>query len=552
MNRKAIDIKTVILLTVILTISTVTLTTVPTASHPDIQLGTTQYPWPKYQYNLSNIGYNPDSPAPSTNQTLWIAATGNVGEGGPTVADGIVFSADGYYVSAFNMTTGAPLWPSSFSTGAQIRSAPAVDVDNDLVFVGSDDGYLYCLYETTGLENWRYSPGTGRTLARNSPAVHDGKVFFGCAGGSAGQPHNVTCLTTAGAFVWGYTIMDQVRGCPAIVGGLVYIGSADDRLYCLNETTGEQVWNYTAGGDIRGSPAVVGGKVFFGSFPGNLYCLNASTGTKLWNYTVLDRIYSSPAVAYGNVYIGSRDDKLYCFNETDGSPLWNYTLGTTAPSDRYPSPAVADGKVYMGSNAGKVLCLNATSATLTEEQRLIWSYQTIGTTGGIRGPCAIANGIVFAGSFDEGDLYAFGALPDTTAPTIAGVVQSPAADQVYPNEAVNVTAINVTDNVEVDVVLLRYSTDNVTFTDVTMSPVGGTKNYTGQIPGLAAGTYVTYKIFANDTSGNSYETPPGLYYTYRVIPEFPLALILPLLMALTLITIILKKIKSKKDLELAA
>jgi outer membrane protein assembly factor BamB len=525
MSRKAIDSKTAILLTIVLAFSTVTFTIVPptstSASASNSPLETNQHQWwPKLQYNLSNIGYNPYSTAPSTNQTAWIHG-GDVGEGGPTVADGVVFTASGWNVVALNMTTGAELW--SFSADGTVRSAPAVDVDNGLVFVGSDGPYLYCLNKTDGSEKWRYSPGSGRTLSRNSPAIHDGKVFFGCAG-QAGQAHNVTCLTIEGQLVWYYPIPDQIRGCPAIVDGRLYIGAADDTMYCLNETTGTLIWSYltSPAGDIRGSPAVVDGKVFFGNQNGTVFCLDAYTGTKLWSYSTGSPVFTSPAVAYGLIFIASNNDTFYCLNETTGALVWSYVLGTgpTPSAGKFASPAVADGKVYIGSNDGKVLCLNATSTPLTTEERLIWSYQAAGTGLRVAGPPAIADGFVFVGSFDDaGQLFAFG--PDLAPPTVANVVQSPAATEVDPGEDVTVTAIGVTDNVAIDKVLLRYSTNNETFTDVLMTRVGGTNNFTGQIPGQAADTYVTYKIFVNDTSGYSYETPPEQYYSYRVVPEFP-------------------------------
>jgi len=107
---------------------------------------------------------------------------------------------------------------------------------------------------------------------------------------------------------------------------------------------------------------------------------------------------------------------------------------------------------------------------------------------------------------------------DETPPTIGGIVQSPAASEVDSDETVSVTAINVTDNVRVNLVLLRYSTDNKTFTNVIMSQVSGTNNYTGQIPVQASETYVTYMVYAWDNSGNFKGTA---IYAYRVKDATP-------------------------------
>ena len=61
------------------------------------------------------------------------------------------------------------------------------------------------------------------------------------------------------------------------------------------------------------SPAVVNGVVYVGSFDNNVYALNASTGAKLWSYTTGGAMYfSSPAVANGVVYVGSDDQQRVC------------------------------------------------------------------------------------------------------------------------------------------------------------------------------------------------------------------------------------------------
>ena len=41
-----------------------------------------------------------------------------------------------------------------------------------------------------------------------------------------------------------------------------------------------KVWNYTTGGRVYSSPAVVNGVVYVGSENNNVYALNATTGIK--------------------------------------------------------------------------------------------------------------------------------------------------------------------------------------------------------------------------------------------------------------------------------
>ena len=154
---------------------------------------------------------------------------------------------------------------------------------------------------------------------------------------------------------WSYATGHFVISAPAVANGLVYVSSADSRVYALNASTGSEAWRYTTGSFVYSSPAVANGLVYFGSYDYNLYALNASTGTKLWSYATGSEIDSSPTVAEGVVYVGSLDHNLYALNASTGAKLWSYTTGGDVDS----TPVVANGVVYVGSNDDNVYALNA-------------------------------------------------------------------------------------------------------------------------------------------------------------------------------------------------
>ena len=57
---------------------------------------------------------------------------------------------------------------------------------------------------------------------------------------------------------------------PAVADGKVYLGSWDDKFYCLDAVTGSLIWSYTIGGHIDdSSPAVFEGRVYIGSYDRN-------------------------------------------------------------------------------------------------------------------------------------------------------------------------------------------------------------------------------------------------------------------------------------------
>ena len=88
---------------------------------------------------------------------------------------------------------------------------------------------------------------------------------------------------------------------------------------------------FSTSNDVASSPAVVNGVVYIGSGDGNVYALNAYGGTQIWSYITgsnafsipVNWVMSSPAVVDGVVYVGCDDGNIYALNATDGDKLWN-------------------------------------------------------------------------------------------------------------------------------------------------------------------------------------------------------------------------------------
>jgi outer membrane protein assembly factor BamB len=140
---------------------------------------------------------------------------------------------------------------------------------------------------------------------------------------------NVLSTTTVGSLdlLWSYTTGSAVISSPAVVNGVVYVGSYDHSVYALNATTGAKLWRFTTGGVVTSSPAVVDGVVYVGSNDHNVYALNATTGAKLWEFATGLYVSDGPTVANGVVYVGSSDANVYALNATTGAKLWQFTTG---------------------------------------------------------------------------------------------------------------------------------------------------------------------------------------------------------------------------------
>ena len=196
-------------------------------------------------------------------------------------------------------------------------------------------------------------------------------------------------LVPNATLLWNYTTSNGVWSSPAVVNGVVYVGSEDvfytgapygagpqygyaGNFYALNAANGHKLWNISIPVGTS-TPAVEGGVVYVGSYDQNVYALNATNGSKLWSYVTGDLVSSSPAVAKGIVYVGLSDGDLVALNGTTGKEVWKYHS-----SGGVGSPVVKDGVVFDSSSAfipiftftGDVYALNAANG------KMLWNYST--------------------------------------------------------------------------------------------------------------------------------------------------------------------------------
>ena len=110
----------------------------------------------------------------------------------------------------------------------------------------------------------------------------------------------------APTLLWNFTTTNGVWSSPAVVNGAVYVGSENifykgvqhgyvGNFYALNAKNGAKIWNYTTA-DGDSSPALVGGIVYLGSWNDNVYALNAANGAEIWSYPTGNIVDSSPTV----------------------------------------------------------------------------------------------------------------------------------------------------------------------------------------------------------------------------------------------------------------
>ena len=280
----------------------------------------------------------------------------------------------------------------------------------------------------------RFTATGASTGVTNSPAVVNGVVYssggndlyvFDAAGNTncSGTPETCAPLWTASI-----STDFNVQSSPAVVNGVVYVGSDNGKLYAFDAAgntncsgtpkTCAPLWTASTGSSVFSSPAVSNGVVYIGSEDGNLYAFDAAGNKKcsgnpkacapLWIAPVGAGIYSSPAVSNGVVYVGPQNgngqvDAFDASGKTDCSggtpkicaPLWTYSTGSTSSS-----AAVLNGVLYAGDFLSKVYAFDAAGSTncsgTPKVCQPLWTAGVNSTIGVISSP-AVADGTVYVG-----------------------------------------------------------------------------------------------------------------------------------------------------------
>jgi outer membrane protein assembly factor BamB len=202
---------------------------------------------------------------------------------------------------------------------------------------------------------------------------------------------------------------------PAVVDGVVYIGSTDGRLWaypadgCGQSLCTTPLWSSTNLGQIIDSPTVVNGTVYIGSQTsassndGKLNTFSAAgcgaaVCAPVWQglagkESILE---SSPAVGGGSVFVGSFDHKLYAFNAggcgaATCRPKWTGLTGGNIES----TPTINNGTVFVGSDDGKLAAFKASGCGAATCQP-IWTG-ALGSSVFSSTP-AVSGGVVYIGS----------------------------------------------------------------------------------------------------------------------------------------------------------
>ena len=277
-------------------------------------------------------------------------------------------------------------------------------VTQDTAIVGTMEAYLYALtLDPAGRRDriaWQFkAAGSVNTQV----ALANGRVFFGCNGGS------IYCLDEkSGDLLWERPVKPLEHGArkhfstPLVDGDRVYVGAANNRVYALDAVSGTVIWETAVSDWIRARPVVCGENILVATVDGNLHSIDTS-GTLRWSKAISTHpIYADIVLAEDRLLICDSNLMLYCLS-TDGQINWEkstleafvdstgqriFTDELSGGTYYQSKPTAHRGKIFFGTPSG---FLHAVNAETGEE---IWKFEMCAAIS--VGP-ACADGRVFAG-----------------------------------------------------------------------------------------------------------------------------------------------------------
>jgi len=290
----------------------------------------------------------------------------------------------------------------TFPTKARIyHSNPAIDSEGR-IYIGSEDGALYCI-SSDGKLVWSYST---KGDINTSPAIgEDGEIYV------VSRDKNLYAILPDGTLKWKYPIKfpvevscliapnqaihvftqngkvysihpdGRLRWITSLDGGIItytpcidekgniYIGvsGADGGLFCL-DSKGRLKWKYTDGGEAITSPVIdSSGNIYIG-LNNVLYSFNSEgvIQSKITHerncWLKSSPVISSNGIIYYNIGMSSQEGYLRAVTQT-GQVLWEYPVGWNDISPKIDSV----GNIYVISKDYSLSCLSS-------EGKLKWNY----------------------------------------------------------------------------------------------------------------------------------------------------------------------------------
>jgi outer membrane protein assembly factor BamB len=358
--------------------------TVSAGSRPDSQTAPAR-DWPLFRGDPGQTGVA-SSLLPDPLAVLWKFQAKGSFESAAAIVGGTVYAGnydDDGNLYALNLADGKVKWQQKVGP---IKGPPSVA--GGAVYVGTEDGILFCLDAAKGTKRWSFETGAEITGGANFAGD---KILF------TSYDSFLYCLNPSGKLLWKVKTQGPINGSPTVAGRRTFVAGCDSHLHVLDVDKGGKVRSVDLEGQVGATPAALGDVLYLGTMTDLVKAVDWRKGQVLWSYQPAKQsqgFYSSAAVTDKVVVVGARDRMVHALDRQTGKRLW--TFATRGKVDA--SPVVAGPRVYAASFDGNLYVLD-----LAKGKQL----QKLPLGESIAASPAVAEGRLVLGTTD-GVLYCLG------------------------------------------------------------------------------------------------------------------------------------------------
>jgi outer membrane protein assembly factor BamB len=278
----------------------------------------------------------------------------------PVVADGRLYAMDvDANVHALTADSGSQVWTTNIAKGDKktnsARFGGGVSFDGGKVYATDGLGDVVALDAATGAEVWRAKPGGP---LRGSPTIDNDNLYV------LSQDNQLFALAKAtGAVVWTQSGSLETQGvfgvaAPAMGQGTIIAGFSSGELNAYRYENGRTLWqdalsrstistSVSSLADIDASPVIDRGLVFAVGQGGRMVALEIVSGQRIWEQNFAG--ISTPWVAGEWLFLITDDARLVCLARATGKVRWIQQLRHYGSEKKKKNPVTWYGPVLAGN-----------------------------------------------------------------------------------------------------------------------------------------------------------------------------------------------------------
>lgn len=304
----------------------------------------------------------------------------------PAIAENRLFVIDtAGRVSAFNATTGQPLWRASISVKGESDAAAfggGVSVANGRAIATTGYGTVTAFDAASGQKLWQVQRPTP---LRGAPTLAAGRVFV------VSEDDQMAALSSDdGSEIWdaNATIEPSAvmgAGTPSVALDTVVAGFQSGELFALRVENGRTSWQdqltrsgrTTALGALAGivaSPVIDDGRVYAISHAGRMVSIDMASGQRVWEQDFAG--VNRPWPAGDWIYAVGIDSELVAFRRSDGKIRWATHLQQWQNAKKkkgavyWYGPVLAGGQLILLSSRGEMVFVAPEDGKIVRSEKL--------------------------------------------------------------------------------------------------------------------------------------------------------------------------------------